>query len=68
MKTITAEKLARVEAPKIENGIVAFQMVKFVINFFGNEVESVLDTKIMQDGRQLVIDGDGFIPSGYEVA
>lgn len=67
MKTITANKKARIEAPKIENGIVAFQLVDFVINFFGNEIKTTLDTKIMEDGRQLVIDGDGFIPEGFEL-
>lgn len=65
---ITVNKLNRVEAPEAGDGIVAFQMVEFVINFFGNQVVSVLDTKIMQDGRQFVIDGDGFIKSGYELS
>ena len=71
MKTITANKMARVEATDpemIASGVVAFQMVNFIINFFGNEIESTHDTKIMEDGRQLVIDGCGFIPDGYEVA
>ncbi len=68
MKKITVNKMSRVEAPADGSGIVAFQMVEFVINFFGNEIISVLDTKIMEDGRQLVIDGDGYIPQGYEVA
>lgn len=71
MKTIVANKLARVENKDDEmlsQGIVAFQMVEFVISFFGSEIISNLDTKIMEDGRQIVIGGDGYIPDGYEVA
>lgn len=67
MKTITVNKMKRVEAPVDGINIVAFQMVEFVINFFGSKIVSVLDTKIMKDGRQIVIDGDGYIPQGYEV-
>lgn len=48
--------------------VTAFQMVKFVIDFFGNKEEFTLDTKILADGRQLVVDGNGWIESGFEVA
>ena len=71
MKTITTNKMTRVEntdAEMAEKGIVAFQMVEFVINFFGNEITTTHDTRIMQDGRQFVIGGCGFIPHDYEVA
>ena len=71
MQAITINKLEREEATNpemIAKGIVAFQLVEFVINFYGGITKSVLDTKIMQDGRQIVIDGCGFIPEGYEVA
>jgi len=70
MKTITANKMSRVENTDDEllaQGVVAFQMVEFVINFFGNEITTHHDTKIMQDGSQFVIGGCGFIPEGYEV-
>ena len=66
MKTITATKMNRVEAPA-EDKAVAYQLVRFVISFFGSETESVLDTAIYSDGRQVVIDGCGFIPAGYEL-
>ena len=69
MKNLTIEKLERVENTDLEflaQGIVAFQMVKFKVSFYGNEIESILDTKIMKDGRQIVIDGDGFIKQGFE--
>lgn len=67
MKTITVNKLNKVSAPKDGSDIIAFQLVEFVINFFGTEIVSVLDTKIMKDGRQVVIDGDGYISAGFEV-
>lgn len=70
MKALTITKLDRVEntdAEFLSMGVVAFQLVKFEINFFGQTVESILDTKIMSDGRQIVIDGDGFIKQGYEL-
>ena len=71
MKTVTVNKLTKVEnkdAEMLAQGIVAFQMVEFVISYFGSKVISHHDTKIMADGRQIVIGGDGYIPDGYEVA
>jgi hypothetical protein len=68
MKTIKANKMKKVELAKAENGVVAFQLVEFVINFFGSEVVTVHDTKIMKDGRQFVIGGCGYIADGFEVA
>ena len=69
MKTVTANKMAKVEAPaefKAE-GVVAFQMVNFEINYFGSIIETSHDTKIMEDGRLFVIGGCGYIAEGYEV-
>ena len=61
-------KRARIDAPAGEHpDIVAFQMIDFSINFFGHKETFVLDTKILADGTQQVIDGNGFIPSGYVV-
>lgn len=51
----------------LAKGIVAFQICRFVIDFYGSKTVSELDTKIMDDGRQIVIDGCGFIPAGYEL-
>ena len=47
--------------------MVAFQVVEFVFKYFGVDVVCEHDTRIMQDGRQFVIDGDGFIKAGFEV-
>jgi len=70
MKTIEIKKRQKVEttdARDLKVGIVAFQMVKFEINYFGNIIETEHDTKIMRDGKQIVIGGCGFIPAGYEL-
>jgi hypothetical protein len=68
-KQIEVKKLAKVAAPAefIAKGVVAFQIVEFTINYFGSAIECSHDTKIMADGRQFVIDGDGFIQHGFEV-
>lgn len=54
MKTITlikGQKVNTTDTQDLQNGITAFQIVKFVINYFGTEIETVHDTKIMKDGR-----------------
>lgn len=66
MKIIEIKKLDRVEAYvnfKAE-GIAAFQFVVITIDVFGRKMTNRYDTKIMADGRQIVIDGDGFIKDG----
>lgn len=70
MKAITTTKYNRVENTDKEflsKGILAFQLVKFTINFYGTEIETTHDTKIMADGRQVVIGGCGYINDGYEL-
>ena len=46
------------------NTPIAFQLVEFSIDFYGNEKKFELDTKIMPNGDQIIIDGNGFIPAG----
>lgn len=69
MKTITMNKKAKVEAPKEDQskGVMSYQVVEFVISYFGTEIVTEHDTKIEKDGRQTVIGGCGFIPHGYAV-
>ena len=70
MNKVIITKLERVEntdAEFIAMGVVAFQLVKFTYKFFGSETVSILDTKIMKDGKQIVIDGDGFTAAGTEI-
>ena len=70
MKNIEITKLQRVDVPteyQEEEGCIAFQTVKVVVNFYGKLVEDILDTKIMADGKQVLINGNGFIKAGYEI-
>ena len=70
MKAVKTRKLERVENTDKEMlslGIVAFQLVEFSYSFYGNEQTDIIDTKIMADGRQIVINGNGFIKEGYEI-
>lgn len=67
---ITYKKGPRVEAPQglKDKGVVAFQVVDFSIVIGGTiHVESTHDTRILEDGRQYVIGGDGYIEHGYEL-
>jgi len=68
MKAINTTKYGKVENTDLEflaMGIVAFQLVKFEINFYGKLIETTHDTKIMKDGSQIVIGGCGYIKEGY---
>ena len=63
-------KMQKVEVPaeyQKEEGCIAFQLIKVVIDFYGKIIEDVLDTKILEDGRQIVINGNGYIKAGYEI-
>jgi hypothetical protein len=50
-----------------EEGCVAFQLVKVFINFYGKLIEDVLDSKILEDGRKIVTNGNGYIKAGFEI-
>lgn len=70
MKQIKIEKLNIVkntDKKLLKQGVLAFQMVKFTYSFYGCLQTDYLDTKIMQDGTQIVIDGNGFIKSGFVI-
>ena len=70
MKNIEITKMQRVDVPteyQKEEGCVAFQTIKAIINFYGKLIEDVLDTKILEDGRQIVTNGNGYIKAGYEI-
>ncbi|MCP4665151.1 MAG: hypothetical protein GY849_02200 [Deltaproteobacteria bacterium] len=70
MKAIKTTKLQKTEIPteyQKEEGCVAFQKVKFEYNFYDSLQSDIIDTKILEDGRQVVIDGNGFIKTGYEI-
>ena len=67
LKITKYERVENTDQESKENGVVAFQLVNFQIHFYANEMEPTHDTKIMSDGRQIVIDGCGFIEAGYEL-
>jgi hypothetical protein len=71
MKKIEVKKgvlVKNTDKKLLKKGIVAFQIVTFIINFYGKEIVDTLDTKIMKDGSQIVIDGNGFIKAGYQLS
>ena len=62
------KKLNRVEntdKEMLEKGIAAFQLIEINYTVFGQSMTDVLDTKIMANGAQIVIDGNGFINAGF---
>ncbi len=70
MKNIKITKMQRVDVPteyQKEEGCVAFQTIKVTIEFYGKLVEDFLDSKILQDGRQILTNGNGYIKAGYEL-
>ena len=70
MKNLEIKKFAKVETldtRDLKDGIKAFQLIEYTLNFYGNEITNTLDTKIMEDGRQIIIDGDGFLKAGEEI-
>ena len=50
-----------------EEGIAAFQMVEFTIDFYGMPQVFTLDTKILENGKQIVIDGNGFVEGRKDI-
>jgi hypothetical protein len=69
MKTITVERFEKVENKDKESfpNIAFFQIVNFHINFYGKQMVLTEDTRITTDGRQFVINGNGFIPQDFEL-
>ena len=62
------KKLQRVENTDkelLEKGIAAFQLVEIGYSIYGQSMADVLDTKIMANGDQIIIDGNGFIKAGF---
>ena len=69
--TMQIKKLQIVEVPaqyQKEEGCVAFQMIEMTYSFYGKEIVDYLDTKILANGTQRVINGNGFIKDGYAIA
>lgn len=67
---IQTKKLQRVDVPteyQQEEGCIAFQMVEITYNFYGKQMSETFDTKILADGTQLVISGNGFIKDNFQL-
>ncbi len=68
--TIQTKKLQLVEVPvqyQKEENCVAFQMVQLTYSFYGKEMIEMFDTKILKNGEQIVINGNGFIKNGFKI-
>ena len=65
-------KIERLKFEPIKNNedqptLKGFQMVKFEVDFYGNIQKFSLDTKITNEEKQLVVDGNGFIKAGTDI-
>jgi hypothetical protein len=68
--SIEITKLQTIEVPKQyqkEEGCIAFQMVKLSYFFYGKKMIETFDTKILKNGNQIIINGNGFIKDGYKI-
>lgn len=60
-------KLEQLTEEQQYNGIVAFQMVEISYPTYGGIRTEVFDTKIMADGSQVVIGGNGWVEEGTQI-
>lgn len=70
MSAIKTQKLQITEVPaqhQQEEGCVAFQMVELTYSFYGKQIAERFDTKILKNGNQIVINGNGFIKDGFKI-
>lgn len=71
MPKVLVEKLEIVETnhpDDVISDIVAFQMVKITSNHSWFNYSEYHDTRIYKDGRQTIIDGDGWFPAGTDIS
>lgn len=64
------EKLTKTNVPvefQKEENCVAFQMVRITYSFYGSEMSELFDTKILENGNQFIINGNGFIKDGFQI-
>lgn len=67
---IQTKKLQIVEVPpqfQKEEGCVAFQKVELTYLFYGKLMTETFDTKILKNGSQFVINGNGFVKDGLKI-
>ena len=69
-KIMKIEKLTKTNVPvefQKQEGCMAFQMVKITYSFYGSEMSELFDTKIIENGKQFIINGNGFIKDGFQI-
>ena len=69
-QAIQVKKLQKVEVPEKhqkEEGCVAFQKVQITYCFYGKQMTELFDTKMLANGKQMVISGNGFIKDNFEI-
>ena len=67
---IQTKKFQKVEVPveyQKEEGCVAFQMIELTYSFYGKQMTETFDTKILKNGDQIIISGNGFIKDGFKI-
>jgi len=72
MIKVKIKRLERVEANQNDEfykkaGIVAFQLVEITFHGLEKPSKQIHDTKILKDGRQIIINGDGFVREGLDI-
>lgn len=65
---ITKQNIVKIPAEHQEGDVVAFQLIDFEINFFGAIQKFTLDSRILKDGSQYILNGNGWIKSGFKIA
>lgn len=50
-----------------EEGCVAFQKVELTYVFYGKKMTDIFDSKILENGNQIIINGNGFIKDGFKI-
>jgi len=68
---ISVKKLQTTNVPteyQKEEGCVAFQLIEISYSFYGQNMTDTFDTKILEDGSQFVISGNGFIKDGFNIS
>lgn len=69
-KAVKIEKGSIIEVPKKyqkSEGCIAFQIIVMTYFFYGAEMKDTFDTKILEDGSQYVVSGNGFIKDGFKI-
>ena len=70
MNAIKIEKMQITEVPQKNQKIekcVAFQKIKITYIFYGKIMVDFFDTKILKNGKQIIINGNGYFNDGYEI-